>query len=796
MFTFLCRFFHLCHRKPAWIVGFSLLISAAALFYSLKLPLNWSLRDLYSKDSKSVQVLQQVEQKFGGLGHLSIVIHSPDSSKNDQVLDFFRRKLRTHPDINILEYKTEAEFYRKHKLLYITLSDLKEIQRRVETQFWLSKKKSNPILINLLSDEEKEKSQEENIRFDDLEQKYFGRLQENLGSPDGQIRVLRIYPRFEMGNIAHCRRFFEDVKIVQHELNDSMANPPEIQYSGELVQRIQNEGRLFSQIVNAGKISVTVIVILLLLFFFRIPSGVLLVIIPAGMAVLWTLAATYFMVGHLNLISAALGFVLVGIGLDAAIHLLTRYREERLKRLSAEVAFETIILETGPAISTSLLVSAAAFFTLTLSPFPGLAQFGLMAGIGILCSLIATLLVFPCILILVEPMGLIPVYGKRLYNREMGSDKAYSHWRSSLALIVVITLGVGFTGPQTRFEFNLEKLGFNNQNYRADSLLQASGEAITLPAIIIADNENQAQRIADQLRRIRAVDSLSPTIADVMCLSDLLPADQEEKLKIINYLKATITEDLANRAVEPWKSNLQKLRAAWNEQVLSVTDLPSNYRRKFLGRDSSSGNFVFVFPAVDLDHGLDMLAFAEDVGKVTLPNGKTFYATNESMVQADLLSQVVPTVQRAVLWILLLISILVFLDVRSLPGTLLILMPLLLSLFWTLGFMKLMGIRLNHYNVIALPAVIGLGIENSIHLYHRYLEDGFGSLSHVIRRSGPPIVMANLAAMGGFIGFAFSNHRGLASLGLITCMALAFSVIATGLSVPTVIGWMERRKKS
>src|SRR5690606_38198298 len=176
----------------------------------------------------------------------------------------------------------------------------------------------------------------------------------------------------------------------------------------------------------------------------------------------WTLALTSAAVGCLGLITGPLGLLLVGVGLESAIQLLARYREERRKNFSASVAFETIILETGPAITTGVLVSAAAFLTLTVTDFRGFAQFGLMAGVGMICILVAMLVVFPCILILADPYGLLPALGKRIYNFNLFRARPYVKWRWHLAAIAVFTLLAAHRGLQTEFQFNFDKLSFPN----------------------------------------------------------------------------------------------------------------------------------------------------------------------------------------------------------------------------------------------------------------------------------------------------------------------------------------------
>ncbi len=791
MFTIICKVFHLLHNRPRTVLALACLATVWSLFQVRHLNIKTAFSDLLPGNFRSVELLQRIEEKFGGLGNLAIVIHSDDPEANKRAVHFFHENLRSHPDVNFVEFRTEADFYRQHKLLYISLADLEEVASRVETGFWLSERKHNPLIINLLDDNEREVSWEA-TSFDDLEKKYFSRLQEYLGTPDEKILVVRVFPGFDITDIQRSRRFFADVRVVAEQLRLTAPGAMEIHYSGDVLNNIHNEGRLYSGIITSGKQSLIWVALFLLLYFIRIPFGALLAGIPLLMAVAWTLALTYVTIGHLSIISASLGFVLVGLGLDASIHLLSRYREERLKRLSAQVAFETIILETGPAITTSVLISAGAFLSLLVTDFKGFAEFGLMAGMGMLSTLIASLVVYPCILILAEPAGLIPVFGKTLYNFNLFKSRPYPHWRIHAGIVLLLTSVFCLRGIQTHFEFSFDKLSFTSRNLAADSLLHRAGVELAPPAVVMTPNHDEAQRVADKLRRRKAVDSLTPTIQTVMTLSDLLPADQDEKLALIEKIKAAVPPGTIESAREPLRSNLIKLRDSWDVRKLEVEDLPEIYRRKFLGRDAESGQFTFIFPSQDLRQGWSLMAFANDVRDIRLDD-TVYHASGVPVVQADLLSLIIPDTGQAAMLALGIIFLLCFLDTRSIKGAVVLAVPVLVGIIWTLGIMKWADMRLNYYNLMAFPAMLGLGINNSVHLYHRYVEEGKGSLFFVLRRTGEIITVASLVGMAAFFGFIFSDHSGLASLGITAVVGISMSLLAPLLIMPLVFGFMEEK---
>ncbi len=797
MFTPLCKFFHWLQRRPGWLFTAALFATVLALFPLKDFKVRAAVSDLLPGEWESVKAWKSFGQKFGSAGHLTVVVHSPNPRVNAAAVETLARHLGSHPEVNFLEYRTEADFYRRHKLLYISLSDLREIERRVQTGFWVNRTKRNPLILDLLSEEEKE-SAFDATSFEDLEAKYFGRLKDLLGSADSTTLILRIYPAFDVTDIHACRSFFRDVQTAAAipSSNPLGGAGGEILYTGDVLRNIQNEGRLFSQVLGTTRTALILSGVLLLVNFLLFPIGALLALIPVGMAVTWTLALTQLWLGPLGIVSTPLGLLLVGLGLCGAIHLLARYAEERRKRLSAPIAFETILLETGPAIAAGLLTLAVAFLAFLTTDFRAMGDFGFMAGIGMVCTLVAVLAVFPALLRLVEPSGLLHPLGPRLYNFPGHAGNSFRFAKPMLLAAGVLTALFLARGPQRLFQYDFNALGFPESNRRADSLVAAAGEELGQPAVFLAADHADAQAIAEELRRRAANAGDETAVGEVATLMDLLPADQEEKLRIASRLRASITPAVLEKAREPLRSNLIKLTANWPTRLLGIRDLPENYRKKFLGRDETPGVFTYAFPAREPREGVNSLRFAHAVRAVTVPGGRVYSAGGWPVVYGDLTTRMVPDLRKALAFGLLAIFLVLLLTVRSLLGALALFLPVLSTLAWMLGAMQWMHMRLNPFNVLAFPAALAYATIHSLHLYHRYEEEGLGSLAHVLRRTGRTAMVTTWVGAAAFVPMAFAEHRGLASLGVTAVLGLAFSLLSTLLLVPGVLGiWEGRRRR-
>jgi predicted RND superfamily exporter protein len=135
VFTPLCKLFYLLQRKPAWLFAAALAATALALIPLRHFEVRASATDLLPRDWESVKAWKDFGRKFGSAGHLAVVVHSDDPARNAAVVEQLASALAQRPDVNFLEYRTEAGFYRRHKLLYISLEDLREVERRVKSDF-------------------------------------------------------------------------------------------------------------------------------------------------------------------------------------------------------------------------------------------------------------------------------------------------------------------------------------------------------------------------------------------------------------------------------------------------------------------------------------------------------------------------------------------------------------------------------------------------------------------------------------------------------------------------------------
>jgi predicted RND superfamily exporter protein len=115
--------------------------------------------------------------------------------------------------------------------------------------------------------------------------------------------------------------------------------------------------------------------------------------------VLLTLGAMGALGVPLDVGTAMVAAVVLGLGVDEALHLLSAYRRQRDGGLGRDAAIDTALREVGPALLTSAAALATGFLVLVFVPWKSLASFGAVSAVAIVASLLADLLVLPALLV-------------------------------------------------------------------------------------------------------------------------------------------------------------------------------------------------------------------------------------------------------------------------------------------------------------------------------------------------------------------------------------------------------------
>ncbi|MBM3265864.1 MAG: MMPL family transporter, partial [candidate division Zixibacteria bacterium] len=353
--------------------------------------------------------------------------------------------------------------------------------------------------------------------------------------------------------------------------------------------------------------------------------------------------------------------------------------------------------------------------------------------------------------------------------------------------------------PNLEFEYNFRQLrAFVPETEKAREKAATIFTRSQSPVIVLAENREDMQAIVQTVLRHMETDSLTPTIDTVGTIYDELPQHQDDKLFIMQEIKDMLSESTLQFLNEAQRSKADEFRELLDAEAVTVEGLPYSIRRRFIGLDGQVGNFVFIYPSVSLTDGRSAIKFAEDVRDIRLENGKTYHASSGDVIFADVLLVMMRDSSIATIATFVVVFLIVLLDLRSLRSTLLVLLPLVVGLVWMCGAMALLGMKINLFNMVVIPSIIGLSLDSGVHIYHRYLEEGAGKLWKVVMTTGQAVAIGAITTMLGFGDLILARHPGLQTLGQLAVLGLITTLITVlvvfPVAIQTVDGWMAKRK--
>ena len=196
---------------------------------------------------------------------------------------------------------------------------------------------------------------------------------------------------------------------------------------------------------------------------------------------------------------------------------------------------------------------------------------------------------------------------------------------------------------------------------------------------------------------------------------------------------------------------------------------------------------------MQLKDGRNAIRFADEIRTFETPSEKTYYASSSHVIIAEMLRVMLDDSTLAVVLTLTVVTLVLLVDLRSFVDVFLILTPLLTALVWVMGFMYVFDIKLNLYNMVAFPTIIGMGIDNGVHVFHRYREAGKGSLRLVLRTTGIALLATSLTTMVGFSGLVPAHHPALTSSGVLSLVGLGCCFITSVTLLPALLQLRENK---
>ncbi len=808
------------------VLAVAILFTALGIHFASGLRIDTDFSNLVPGHYESVQALERLRDTVGGESDVSVAMRSPSFEANKafaeelipRALDMTQND--GEPFLSRVEFRRDTEFMENNALYFATDEELQEITWHLEDLIEEAKLEANPFYFGLDDDEEFDDGEDTVAALDAVYDQLVG--QEYAISEDSTILVVRFYPTGAQTDIGFIADLYDELDRVIADLEPTAFHADmEVVAGGRLYRQLIEVRTITDDVLGSFGAGVLAVLLFVTLYFvyksyraragrrhsrralrtaiFRAPVLALVIGVPLLMSLTWTFGIAYLLFGTLNLMTSTLGLVLFGLGIDYGIHFYGRYTEERAEGASIPDAAETTFTGTGQAITIGALTTAAALYVLYFADFRGFSEFGVIAGNGIILALVAMTVVMPALLAVLEWWRLLNFEaGDEDYEVTKNNGKRYPGARgilvgSGVAVVVALVLmpGIGF-------EYDFGSLEPEYTEYEQKRQVIRQGERAAgprNPAYVVLDSPEEVDaviRAVEEKDRQLGEESLIDEVLSLQQRFPMRPEDQQEKLARI----AEIRDLLGSRYLEDSDDeDLERLRrAAQTTEPVAVEQVPSYIREQFQSRDGEVGNFVMIVPNVSLADGRLSMRFAEQIGTIVTGDGSTYHAGSTSLVAADMLRLLQQEAPWMILATFVIVMLLMWLYFGAIRWAALALVPLVVGVIWMLLVMQIFGLQFNFYNMIVLPAVLGIGNDAGAHLAHRYREEGPGSLWRVLRSTGEHVTMGALTTMIGFGGLLLSFHPGISSIGVLAVIGIGTTLFSALLFLPALIQWIEDQR--
>jgi len=539
----------------------------------------------------------------------------------------------------------------------------------------------------------------------------------------------------------------------------------------------------------------------------------LLSMLPTSLGILWTTGIASFYPGEVNLISLSFVAILAGLGDDQIVHFFNRTPQEWKKGGTFNEALLRTFETTGLSIVLCILTAATATAALATAGFKALAEFGFILTVGMFMMMFHTLLTVPA---LMQLWGRFfkPLAPKAITFRFLPflAQKIVDFVGRHARVLVVVSSGIFLLSlamlPSIHLGGSFEIAGgADNPAMIAQNRLSTKFGIQGNPNLfLIAGNQEQVLRRAEQLTTGLESYQQKGVIKSIFSPTSLLPSATTQRQRAATFASIDLAasahalEDSLRESglnLEPHKPYIEQLKKlAQNTQPVTLEEtaqyLPAglldNSIRKT--RDESYVAAIAFYPTDSNAVGV----IPDSVLQSWRNQYGPFVEFSFQKINHDMQSGILDDSRKALVWTAAAILLIVYVTFRSVKVTLLVLMPIVFAVIVTFGFLRLVGHPLSFMSITAIPLIIGIGIDNGIHLVRRYRESEGNSILVVAKASGAALIQSNLTTIIGFGALMASTFTPLAELGLVTTLGVALALVGGLCLIPAVIVLEEQKK--
>ncbi len=836
----ICRF----HKH---ILALTVVATSIAIILTAQLRLDSNLFSLLPSDNASVNTFFEITEEIGFQSLLIALVEIPsggDWNKSESFIDFLANKLSQSSLIREVEYKNPGQKlfslfreFMEYFPLFLEDRGLKELAVKLsDTGIHKQVRENKKLLMTPFSIAAKELVYGDPLGLRELLErsitlpsgKYPFRPHEGYyRTKEGGTFLLFIKPKKPPQDINFSKRLMAEVVQLERtclaEFSHRFGVVPEnikISYTGGYPIAVNDEA-MSKRDIRVTILTSFVAVMLLFGLSFRTTRIVFFVGVPLAISLVWTLGFARLTFHDLNILTCVFSCVLIGLGIDFAIHIVNRYFDDDKANLDLPHRLAQTFEEAGSGLIIGGITTAAAFYSIAISDFKGFKELGILTGTGVLFCLLAMLFVLPSLLVCFSHEN---ISGRRPKIAGFGLMALLGFLQRYPKSFILVTFStfclLAVCGTKIRFDDNLKNFRPADQEiFRLQDKVTAWLGGSIAETLLVVEGKSEAEvmeintAVSEALKDLE----LSGVIAGVKSISRYLltPTQQKRNIEFIRRhrdifdverIKRTFNNALKEQGfkrLDIYDRYFENLAKAFEAEKLLV---PSAFKGTQLERFVKMFVFqkgqrfkavTYIIPSGDLWLRADTNRLRQQIMRKLEEkaiNKEQYNLAGASLLTGDLKELIIKNLRSSMWLASLAIIAVISIYYRKLKLIALSTLPLVLGLGAAIGIMAILSLHFNFLNLIVLPMVVGIGIDDGVHLTNTFRRSLETDMLMSMSRTARAVVLTSLTTLVGFGSITLSHYPGLRSMGYVAIIGISTCLLASIVVLPPILTLIKRSK--
>jgi len=796
-------------KRPFWVLAVIVLITVVAVFGLTRIKQEFGYKSMLPQNAESVRAMDQADKVFGGTTEEQVLVTAPDvldgsilrgvagyatylqrkgqlGSSKDKV--FATRVSMPLDDMVYLAGAAPAQSASTNGAVAATAAT-----------------SAQPLMakVSALTPEQLSAQVGLNLQLAAARSKNSSTARTVYISGDHKALLVNVTVNPELGGNEQMKQ----VRTFEKTTAGYFGRVPgaKVYVTGQLSTSADSSARTSKDTRLLFMLAFVFIVIVLGLTFRRL-SDILLTLGVILVTVVWVMGLSGWLGFPFTYTSAAIIPLLLGIDIAYAIHVLSRYYEERRSGNDPYKSVLTSVVTVGIAVFLTAATTAFGFASFGISNMPPIQQFGALCVAGVLFSFVLAVTMLPASLVLRDRRPKAQAKWDSTLAKKQEEQEKRSWLDHGLARIAVLSehhrVFVGIVTLVVLVGCLL--LGLN---VKTEADMQAMAPA-DMPSVVARNQVNKyfgGQELAYTLVK---GDVLEPASLNAMlAYEDGLAArgyKTEKGVPLFQRDKMFSIADMvrlsAGGAIPTTKAQVMQVLLAMQKAG------PGASQEALMNPKYPDVTMISIRTNRMTQNEMTLMAktMRADNTKV-MGQGKGLILTSSGfpLLVNDMLGSIVPTQLKTSGLALLLCALIVMLVFGSFYFGLAATSVVFLGIALEIGALVLLGWPLDFMSVMISSLVIGAGIDFGIHVTHRFREEwhqGGVEVDEAMRRTignvGKALVAAAVTTSGAFLIIGISRISYLQRFGVITALSLIFALLAALFVLPSILAWRASRVES